>query len=75
VKSILFAAKRRIPLYRPPYPDTKMGFIREEELLLDAKFLGLDITDVKPLFTNDMIDEINHFDRQKVIAEAKAYKS
>ena len=29
VKSILFAAKRRIPLYRPPYPNTKMGFIRE----------------------------------------------
>ena len=29
VKSILFAANRRIPLYRPPYPNTKMGFIRE----------------------------------------------
>src|SRR4051794_38304753 len=31
VKSILFAAKRRIPLYRPPYPNTKMGFIHMAE--------------------------------------------
>jgi NitT/TauT family transport system substrate-binding protein len=75
VKSILFAARRRIPLYRPPYENTKMGFIRESELLLDAKFLGLDsIKDVKPLYTNDLIDEINDYDRAKVIAEAKAYK-
>jgi NitT/TauT family transport system substrate-binding protein len=74
VKSVLYAARRRIPLYRPPYPDTKMGFIRESELLLDAKFLGLDIADLKPLFTNDLIDEINNFDREKVIADAKGYR-
>jgi NitT/TauT family transport system substrate-binding protein len=74
VKSILFAAKRRIPIYRPPYPNTKMGFIRESELLLDAKFLGLDIKDIKPVFTNDMIDEIDAYDHEKIIAEAKAYK-
>jgi NitT/TauT family transport system substrate-binding protein len=74
VKSILFAAKRRIPLYRPPYPNTKMGLIHESELMLDAKFLGLDIKDIKPVFTNDMIDEINNYDHEKIIAEAKAYK-
>ena len=75
-KSVLYAAKRRIPLYRPPYPNTKMGFIHGSELMLDAKFLGLDtIKDVQPLYTNDMIDEINNYDRDKVIAEAKAYKS
>ena len=66
--------KRRITIYKPPYPNTKMGFIRESELMLDAKFLGLDIKDIKPLFTNDMIDEINHYDREKIIAQAKAYK-
>jgi len=76
VKSILFAAKRRIPLYRPPYPNTKMGFIHESELLLDAKFLGLDsIKDVKPLMTNEMIDDINNYDREKIVAQAKAYKA
>ena len=74
VKSILYAANRRIPLYKPPYPNTKMGFIRESELMLDAKFLGLDIKDIKPMFTNDMIDEINNYDRDKIIAQAKAYK-
>jgi NitT/TauT family transport system substrate-binding protein len=75
VKSILFAAKRRIPLYRPPYPDTKMGFIREEELLTDAKFQGLDIKDIKPIYANDLIDEINNYDRNKIVAEAKAAKT
>jgi NitT/TauT family transport system substrate-binding protein len=74
VKSILFAAKRRIPLYRPPYPNTKMGFIREEELITDAKFQGLDIKDLKPIYTNDLVDEINNYDRSKIIAEAKAAK-
>jgi NitT/TauT family transport system substrate-binding protein len=74
VKSILFAAKRRIPLYRPPYPNTKMGFIREEELITDAKFQGLDIKDLKPIYTNDLVGEINNYDRNKIIAEAKAAK-
>jgi NitT/TauT family transport system substrate-binding protein len=74
VKSILFAANRRVPLYRPPYPNTKMGFIHEEELLRDAKFLGLDIKNIKPLYTNDMIDEINNYDHSKIVAEAKAHK-
>jgi NitT/TauT family transport system substrate-binding protein len=74
VKSILFAAKRRIPLYRPPYPNTKMGFIHMSEPALDAKFLKLDIKDLNPLFTNEMVDEINNYDRAKIVAEAKAYK-
>jgi hypothetical protein len=43
-------------------------------LQLEAKFLGLDIKDVKPLFTNDLIEEINHFDRGKIIDQAKNYK-
>jgi hypothetical protein len=42
--------------------------------MLDAKFLGLDIKDIKPMFTNDMIDEINDYDHDKIIAQAKAYK-
>jgi len=75
VKSVLFAARRRIPLFRPPYPNTKMGFIHEDELKRDAQFLGLDIKDVKPLMSNDLIDEINDFDRAKVIEQAKNYKA
>ena len=75
VKSVLFAARRRIPLFRPPYPNTKMGFIHEEELKRDAAFLGLNIKDVKPLMSNDLIEEINQFDRNKIIDQAKNYKS
>lgn len=74
IRSVLFSIHRRVPLYRPPYPDTKMGYIREDEWKLDGKFLGLDIKDVKPLIDNSMIDEINDFDREKVIAHAKAFK-
>jgi len=75
VKSVLLAAKRRIPLYRPPYENTKMGFIREDELALDAKFLGLDIKDLKPIYTNDMIEEINNYDHGRIIEQAKSYKT
>jgi NitT/TauT family transport system substrate-binding protein len=72
---VLLAAQRRMKLYRPPYPNTKMGFIHEDELKREAKFLGLDsIKDVKPLFTNDLIDEINNFDRAKIVEQAKNYK-
>lgn len=75
IKSVLLAAKRRIPLYRPPYQNTKMGFIHEDELLRDAKFLGLDIKDIKPMYTNGMIEEINNYDHGKIIEQAKSYKT
>ncbi|AMN45265.1 ABC transporter substrate-binding protein [Rhodoplanes sp. Z2-YC6860] len=75
VKSVLLAAQRRIPLYRPPYENTKMGFIREDELLTDAKFQGLDIKNIKPLYTNEFIDEINDYDHGKIIEQAKSYKT
>jgi NitT/TauT family transport system substrate-binding protein len=74
IKAVLFSINRRVPLYRAPYPNTKMGHIREEELKLDGKFLGLDIKDIKPLIDNSMIDEINNFDRAKIVAQAKAFK-
>ena len=75
IKSVLYSINRRVPLYRPPYPDTKMGYIREDELKRDGKFLGLDIKDVKPLIDNSLIDEINDFDHRKVIDEAKVFRN
>ena len=66
------AMKRRIPLYRPPYPGFKMGAIQEAELRREADFINLPIPDLKPLYTNALIDEANNFDRAKVIAMAKA---
>lgn len=64
--------KRRILLYRPPYPGLKMGAIQEAELRREADFINLQIPDLKPLYTNSLIDEANNFDRAKVMAMAKA---
>ena len=74
-KAVLTTIARRITLFRPYPKAKKMGFILESEILTDAKFDGLDtIKDVKPLYTNELIDEINTFDVEKVRAEARSYK-
>jgi NitT/TauT family transport system substrate-binding protein len=74
VAQIANQIRRRIDLYRPPYPGVKMGGINEAEIREEAEFAGIAIKDLTPLYTNDLIDEINDFDRNKVIAEAKAAK-
>jgi NitT/TauT family transport system substrate-binding protein len=66
--------RRRMTLWKPPYPNAKLGSIQEAEWHREVAFLGLNITDVKPMFTNELIDEINNFDHDKVIATAKAVK-
>ena len=74
-KAVLTTIARRITLFRPYDKSKKMGFILESEILADAKFAGLDsIKDVKALYTNELIDEINSFDVEKVRAEARSYK-
>lgn len=75
MKAVLTSIARRITLFRPYDTSKKMGYILEAEVLADAKFAGLDsIKDVKPLYTNELIDDINRFDLEKVRAEAKNYK-
>jgi NitT/TauT family transport system substrate-binding protein len=75
VKPVLTTIARRIQLFRPYDKSRKMGYILESEILADAKFAGLDtIKDVKPLYTNEFIDEINSFDAEKIRAEARNYK-
>jgi NitT/TauT family transport system substrate-binding protein len=75
VKRTVHSIARRITLYRPPYPGARLGEIREAEWRAEAQFLDLAIPDLTPLFTNDLIAEIDDFDRDKVIAEAKAWRS
>ncbi|MGH7015144.1 MAG: ABC transporter substrate-binding protein [Stellaceae bacterium] len=75
VQRTIETVKRRLTLYRPPYKGAKLGSIQEKEWRAEADFIGLKIADVKPLFTNALIDEINEFDKEKVIALAKAAKS
>ncbi|HWV55385.1 ABC transporter substrate-binding protein [Pseudorhodoplanes sp.] len=74
IKAVLTPVLRRMQLFRPPYPNMKLGQISEDELHREAEFLRLDIKDFKPLYTNELIDEINNFDRKAVIDAAKAYK-
>ncbi|MGJ4963959.1 ABC transporter substrate-binding protein [Bradyrhizobium oligotrophicum] len=74
VKAVLQSISRRIKLYAPPYADTKMGAINEQEFRTEAAMNGLDIKDYNALYTNELIDKINNFDAVKVKAEAAAYK-
>jgi NitT/TauT family transport system substrate-binding protein len=74
VKAILQSISRRVKLYSPPYANTKMGTINEQEFRTEAEMNGLTIRDYKPAYTNALIDKINDFDSAKVQAEATAYK-
>ncbi|WP_315784015.1 MULTISPECIES: ABC transporter substrate-binding protein [unclassified Bradyrhizobium] len=74
VKAVLQSISRRIKLYTPPYADTKMGAINEQEFRTEAAMNGLDIKDYNALYTNELIETINNFDAVKVKAEAAAYK-
>jgi NitT/TauT family transport system substrate-binding protein len=75
VAAVLTTIARRITLFRPYDKSKKMGYVLESEILADAKFAGLDsIKDVKPLYTNELIDEMHNFDVEKIRAEAKTYK-
>jgi NitT/TauT family transport system substrate-binding protein len=71
VKSV----RKRITLYRPPYAGGRTGQIFESEWREEAKLAGLSIPDVRPLFTQELTDEINAFDKAPIIAAAKAYKA
>jgi NitT/TauT family transport system substrate-binding protein len=74
VKTILQSISRRIKLYTPPYADTRMGAINEQEFRTEAEMNGLAIKDYKSVYTNELIDKINDFDSAKVRAEAMVYK-
>lgn len=73
VKSVLEAISRRIKLYLPPYPGAKMGSIREDEFVTEAKMNDLAISDFSKIYTNDLINDINNFDVEKIRAQARSY--
>ena len=72
IKVIVQAIARRTQLYKPPYVDTKMGQIREDEFRAEAAFADLKVADFSTFYTNDLINEINAFDAAKIAVEAKA---
>ncbi|WP_204326454.1 hypothetical protein, partial [Stenotrophomonas maltophilia] len=74
VKSVVQGIARRIKLYAPPYPGAKMGSIDPKEFATEAQMIGLQIADLSGFYTNDLINDINAFDPEKIRAEALVYK-
>ncbi|MDE2515916.1 MAG: ABC transporter substrate-binding protein [Rhodospirillales bacterium] len=72
VAAIMHTIGRRIKLYRPPYAGAKMGSINPAEFIAEAKLDQLKIGLVASLYTNALIDPINHFDLAAVQKAAKA---
>lgn len=73
IDQMVFPIKRRMAHFKPPYPNTKMGFIQEDELIREAKFLGVNVASVSQIVRNDLIDEINKYDVSAVQKKAKDY--
>jgi hypothetical protein len=73
VKSVLEAISRRIKLYEPPYQGAKMGSIRVDEFVTEAKMNDWAIADFSKVYTNDLIDKINDFDVEKIKAQARSF--
>ena len=73
VQAIVQSIGRRTKLYRPPYANAKMGSINPAEFQAEAKLDDLDVKDVSPLYTNELIDEINNFDMHAIQAQAADY--
>jgi len=60
-------------LPKPGQKDQRFGAQSEEEWLAMVEFAGFknDIKDVSGIFTNDLLDEVNDFDREEVIRDSK----
>ena len=74
VEKTVVSIRKRIDLYAAPYPNAKMGQIFESEFETELKMLEIKDLDYRSFYTNELIDQINNFDRAKLIAAAKAAK-
>ncbi|MFO1415303.1 MAG: ABC transporter substrate-binding protein [Burkholderiales bacterium] len=77
IKSVSVPVTKRMPLFTHYDKSiTDWGRISAAEWGDEIEFLGLKdkIKDPTVYFTNDLIPEINNFDRQKVIRQAKEFK-
>jgi NitT/TauT family transport system substrate-binding protein len=61
----------------PPWDnDKRFGAMKKEDWDAQVKFAGLEaqIKDTSPIFTNEILDEVNNFDRDKIIKMATEMK-
>ncbi len=74
VKAVLTSIGRRIKLYNPPYAGAAMGSINPAEFTVEASLDKLAVKDAGPLYTNELIAEINNFDHRAIAAAAANWK-
>jgi NitT/TauT family transport system substrate-binding protein len=77
IKAVKIPVEKRAPLFTSYDKSVvDLGRISASEWRDEIAFLGLEgkIKDPSALYTNDLISDINKFDRQKVIDQAKAFK-
>ncbi len=67
------AIARRIKLYDPPYAGAKIGSINPEEFRIEAQMNSMRIGSLDTFLTNELIDEINNFDREEIKRQALAH--
>ena len=70
---MLVATARRNKLYDPPYAGAKLGSINPEEFRIEAQMNDMQIGSLDAFLTNELIDEINNFDREDIKRQALAY--
>lgn len=61
----------------PWQADKRFGAMNADEWRAQLKFLGLEgtVPSVDPIFTADILDDVNNFDRDKVLALVKTLSS
>jgi len=77
IKAIMIPIEKRSPFFSSyDKTITKWGEMSLAEFKEEIDFLGLTdkIADVPALFTNELIDEINAFDAEKIRARAREFK-
>ncbi|HVZ45492.1 MAG TPA: ABC transporter substrate-binding protein [Ramlibacter sp.] len=75
VKSILKFVEKRAPLYAPyDKAVTKWGYTKKEEMMDELDFNKVrGKVDPALLWTNELIDDINHFDAEKIRRQAREF--
>jgi NitT/TauT family transport system substrate-binding protein len=77
VAAVMIPLTKRMPLFK--HYDTSItdyGFIKQEEVMEDVKFLRLEgkVADPWSRYSNDLIGEINNFDREPIRKAAREFK-
>ncbi|HTH99289.1 MAG TPA: ABC transporter substrate-binding protein [Stellaceae bacterium] len=76
INAILALITKHIALFRPYDASMKWGYIRPADWQDEIDFYNVKgIKDgAKSLFTNELIDEINNFNRDEIVKQAKTFK-